>query len=311
MTAFAAIFPGQGAQHPGMGRDLTAEPAAAAVFGQADDALEFGLTEVCFRGSEADLARTEITQPAILTVAVAAYRAFEARGGPAPVAAAGHSLGEYAAHVIAGTLSFSDAVRGVRQRGRFMQEAVPEGVGAMAAVLGLERAPLEAVCRDAARGEVVSCANFNGPGQIVIAGHAGAVARACEGALAAGAKRAVPLNVSAPFHCALMEGAASRLTPVLERVAFGDPAFPVYSNVDATPVRTGDAARDALLRQVASCVRWEEEVERMLADGIDTFVEFGPGKVLAGLIRRIRKDAKVMSVSDLAGLDAVLTAVEA
>ena len=311
MRPFAAIFPGQGAQYPGMGKDLTAEPAAAAVFGQADDALGFGLAATCFRGTEDELARTEITQPAILTVAVAAYRAFEARGGMAPVAAAGHSLGEYAAHVVAGTISFSDAVASVRQRGRFMQEAVPAGEGAMAAVLGLDRARLEGVCVSAAGTEIVSCANFNGPGQIVIAGHAAAVARACEAALAAGAKRAVPLQVSAPFHCALMEGAAARLAPVLERLVFNDPAIPVYTNVDAAPVRTAGDAREALVRQVASCVRWEEEVERMLADGIDTFVEFGPGRVLAGLIRRIRKDAVVMSVSDLAGLDAVLAAVEA
>jgi [acyl-carrier-protein] S-malonyltransferase len=192
-----------------------------------------------------------------------------------------------------------------------MQEAVPAGVGAMAAVLGLDRARLESVCDAAAGSEVVSCANFNGPGQIVIAGHAGAVARACEGALAAGAKRAVPLQVSAPFHCALMEGAAARLAAVLERVPFSDPAIPVYTNVDAAPVRDGRHARESLVRQVASCVRWEDEVERMLADGIDTFLEFGPGKVLAGLIRRIRKDAVVMSVSDVAGLDDVLAAVEA
>lgn len=312
MTRYAAIFPGQGAQHPGMGKDLAAaESAAAAVFGQADDALELPLTELCFRGSEADLARTEITQPAILTASVAAYRAFAARGGPAPAAAAGHSLGEYSAHVAAATMSFSDAVRAVRQRGRFMQEAVPEGVGAMAAILGLEREQLEAVCREAAGGEVVACANFNGPGQIVIAGHAGAVARACAGASAAGARRAVPLQVSAPFHCSLMEPAAQRLGPVLDRVAFGDPVIPVYTNVDAAPVRAAGDARAALVRQVASPVRWDEEVERMLADGIDTFVEFGPGKVLAGLIRRIRKDARVHSVSDAESLDATLAALEA
>jgi [acyl-carrier-protein] S-malonyltransferase len=192
-----------------------------------------------------------------------------------------------------------------------MQEAVPPGTGAMAAILSLDRAGLEAACAEAAQGEVVTCANFNGPGQIVIAGHAGAVARACERALAAGAKRAVPLQVSAPFHCALMTPAAERLAPVLAAAPFRDPAFPVYTNVDAAPVREAGAAREALVRQVASCVRWEDEVERMLADGIDTFVEFGPGKVLAGLIRRIRKDARVVSVGDLAGLEAVATVVEA
>jgi len=308
---FAAIFPGQGAQFPGMGHDLTAEPAAAAVFAAADRALGFELSALCFRGSEAELARTEITQPAILTVAVAAYRAYEARGGAAPVAAAGHSLGEYAAHVVSGTIPFDDAVRAVHQRGRFMQEAVPAGTGAMAAILNLDRAALEAACTEAAQGEVVTCANFNGPGQIVIAGHAGAVARACERALAAGAKRAVPLQVSAPFHCALMAPASERLTPVLAAAPFRNPAFPVYTNVDAAPVRDAAAAREALIRQVASCVRWEDEVERMLADGIDTFVEFGPGKVLAGLVRRIRKEARVASVGDLAGLPAVAAVVEA
>jgi len=308
---FAAIFPGQGAQHPGMGRELAAEPAAAAVFREADEALGYSLSSICFEGSDQQLARTETTQPAILTVAVAAYRAFRARGGAEPVAAAGHSLGEYAAHVVAGTIGFADAVRSVRERGRFMQEAVPEGVGAMAAVLGLERDALLRICDEAAQGEIVACANFNGPGQIVIAGHAPAVARASAAALAAGAKRAVPLQVSAPFHCALMEPAARRLASVLEAIGFSDPAFPVYSNVDAGPVRDAAAARDTLVRQVASCVRWEEEVVRLVDDGIDTFVEFGPGKVLSGLVRRIRKDARVQSVSDPAGLDAVLQFVEA
>jgi [acyl-carrier-protein] S-malonyltransferase len=294
-----------------MGQTLTGDPDAATVFEAADRALGFDLSTLCFRGSEAQLARTEITQPAILTVAVAAYRAFAARGGLAPVAAAGHSLGEYAAHVAAGTIGFEDAVRTVHQRGRFMQDAVPEGTGVMAAVLGLDRPALERACAESAQGEIVSCANFNCPGQIVIAGHAAAVARACEAALAAGAKRAVPLPVSAPFHCALMEPAAKRLAPVLEALNFRDPDVPVYTNVDAAPVRDGVRARDALVRQVASCVRWEDEVERMLADGIDTFVEFGPGKVLAGLLRKIRKDARVVSVSDLAGVDAVLSAVGA
>ncbi|HZN54916.1 MAG TPA: ACP S-malonyltransferase [Candidatus Polarisedimenticolaceae bacterium] len=299
MRGFAALFPGQGAQYPGMGKDLAAtEPAAAEVFREADRALGFGLREICFAGTEADLARTEITQPAILTVAVAAFRAFVARGGARPVAAAGHSLGEYAAHVAAETIPFDAAVRAVRERGRFMQEAVPEGRGAMAAILGLPREELEAVCREAADGEVVSCANFNGPGQIVIAGHAGAVARACEGALRAGAKRAVPLSVSAPFHCALMKPAAERLAPVLEAIPFADPAIPVYTNADAERVQSAAAARSALARQVEAPVRWDEEVARMCDAGIDRFVEFGPGKVLAGLVRRIRKDAEVLSVPD-------------
>ena len=293
-----------------MGAELAGtEPAAAAVFGEADDALGFGLTELCFRGSEAELARTEVTQPAILTASVAAFRAFHARAGVLPVAAAGHSLGEYTAHVVAGTVSFADAARTVRQRGRFMQEAVPEGDGAMAAILGLPRGPLEAVCTAAARDQVVQCANFNGPGQIVIAGHAAAVRRACDGALAAGAKKAVPLAVSAPFHCALMEPAARRLSEVLDGIALSDPAFPVYTNVDATAVRTGAGCRDALVRQVASPVRWEEEVLRLSEDGVDTFVEFGPGRVLAGLVRRIVREARVASVGDAAGLEDALRVV--
>ena len=308
---FAALFPGQGSQHPGMGKDLAAaEPAAAAVFRAADETLGFGLSALCFDGSEAELVRTEITQPAILTVAIAAFRAFEARGGAQPAAAAGHSLGEYAAHVVAKTLSFEDAVRSVRQRGRFMQESVPEGQGAMAAILGLPRSAVERVCAHAAEGEIVSCANVNGPGQVVIAGHAGAVARACEAAVAAGAKRAVPLQVSAPFHCALMEPAAERLAAVLASVRFCDPSIPVYTNVDAVPVRSAAASRDALVRQVASSVRWEEEVLRMAEDGIETFVEFGPGRVLSGLVRRICGSARVVSVPDAAGLDAALRALE-
>ncbi len=294
-----------------MGKDLAAiEPAAAAVFRAADDALGFGLTALCFEGPEAELVRTEITQPAILTLAVAAFRAFTARGGPQPVAAAGHSLGEYAAHVVANTLRFEDAVRVVRDRGRFMQEAVPEGQGAMAAILGLDRASVESVCVAVAGGEVVSCANANGPGQIVIAGHTRAVNRACEAALAAGAKRTVPLQVSAPFHCALMEPAGARLATVLNSVTFCDPSIPVYTNADAAPVRSAAAARDALVRQVASSVRWDEEVLRMTDDGIDTFVEFGPGRVLAGLVRRIRKDARVHSVADADGLAAALHELE-
>jgi len=294
-----------------MGKDLSgAEHAAAAVFRAADRALGFGLTALCFEGSEADLVRTEITQPAILTVAVAAFRAFTARGGKPPVAAAGHSLGEYAAHVVADTLSFEDAVRIVRERGRFMQEAVPEGEGAMAAILGLPRAAVERLCAEVADGQIVSCANANGPGQVVIAGHAGAVKRVCEAAPAAGAKRALLLQVSAPFHCALMEPAAARLATVLDGVTFCDPAIPVYTNVDAAPVRSGRGARDALVRQVASMVHWEEEVLRMADDGIDTFVEFGPGRVLAGLVRRIRKDARVHSVPDAAGLTAALHDLE-
>jgi len=290
-----------------MGKEIASQnPAAASVFEAADRALGYSLSTLCFEGPESELVRTEITQPSILTVAVATFRAFLARGGAKPMAAAGHSLGEYAAHVAAGTMGFEDAARSVGLRGRFMQEAVPAGEGAMAAILGLDRTAVESACAVAAQGEIVSLANLNGPDQIVIAGHAAAVSRACEAALSAGAKRAIPLQVSAPFHCALMQPAARRLEAMLSGLTFCDPSIPVYTNADAAPVLTADAARDALVRQVASPVRWDEEVSRMADDGITTFVEFGPGRVLAGLVRRIRKGARVLSVPDAAGLDAAL-----
>ena len=304
--SLALLFPGQGSQHPGMGQALAdAFPEARAAFAEADAALGFSLSALCFSGSEAELSRTENTQPAILTASVAAFRVLAARG-LAPGAVAGHSLGEYSALVAAGTLSLHDAVVLVRQRGRFMQEAVPEGVGAMAAVLGLPRAAVEDLCREQAAGEVVSAANLNGPDQVVIAGHAAAVARVVERAREAGAKRAVPLPVSAPFHCALMEPAASRLAPLLEATPFADPGVPVYTNVDAAPVTTGAQAREALLRQVASPVRWEEEVLAMAGDGFSRFLEVGPGKVLTGLVRRIRKDLTVLPAGDPEGIAAAL-----
>ena len=290
-----------------MGKDLAERSeTAAALFREADASCGFGLSALCFSGSEADLARTEVTQPALVATGVAAYRVFRERGGAAPSASAGHSLGEYSAHVAAGTIGLSDAVAAVHARGKFMQEAVPEGVGAMAAILGIDREALTEVCARAGEGEVVSCANFNGPGQIVIAGHRGAVERACAMALESGAKRAVPLAVSAPFHCALMAPAATRLAPVLAAIAFRDPAFPVYTNVDAAPVSQASGAREALRRQVEAPVRWDEEVARMIADGFDTFVEFGPGKVLSSLVRRISRDALAVSAGDTAGIDAAL-----
>jgi len=290
-----------------MGRDLAAaSETAAAIFREADLRCGLPLAALCFQGSEAELARTEITQPALVAVSTAAYRVFRERGGSAPAAAAGHSLGEYSAHVAAGTLTFGDAVAAVHARGRFMQEAVPEGVGAMAAILGIERAALERVCASAAEGEVVSCANFNGPGQIVIAGHTAAVERASKAALAAGAKRAIPLAVSALFHCELMLPAAERLAPVLAATSFSDPSLPVYTNVDATPVAAGGPARDALLRQVEAPVRWDEEMSRLLEDGHDTFVEFGPGKVLSSLVKRMRREATALPVGDTDGIDAAL-----
>ncbi len=304
--SLALLFPGQGSQHSGMGQALWDRfPEARAAFAEADAALGFPLSELCFSGSDAELARTENTQPAILTSSVAAWRVLEA-GGLRAGAMAGHSLGEYSALVAAGALRLADAVVVVRQRGRFMQEAVPEGVGAMAAVLGLPQATVETLCRENARGEVVSAANLNGPDQVVIAGHTAAVARVVERAREAGAKRAVPLPVSAPFHCALMEPAAARLAPLLQATPFADPRVPVYTNVDAAPVTTGAAAREALLRQVASPVRWEEEVLAMGGDGFLRYLEVGPGKVLTGLVRRIRKDLVVLPAGEPEGIAAAL-----
>jgi len=302
----AFVFPGQGAQSPGMGRGLNdAFDVSRETFASADSALGFPLSEMCFAGTAEELALTKNTQPAILTVSVAAWRALADRG-VTPEAAAGHSLGEYSAHVAAGTLPFEDAVRSVRSRGRFMQEAVPVGQGAMAAILGLDVDVVRGVCGRVADHEVVEAANINAPGQIVLAGHAGAVARAVEGCREAGARRAVELDVSAPFHSSLMRPAAERLAPVLDEVVFSDPAFPVYTNVDAEPVTRGAAARDALIRQVDSPVRWLELTQRMVADGFDTFVELGPGNVLCGLARRIDRQLKTVSVSDPEGLEKAL-----
>jgi [acyl-carrier-protein] S-malonyltransferase len=303
-TAF--VFPGQGAQAPGMGRELAMSvPVCREVFASADQALAFEISALCFEGTAADLALTENTQPAILTVSIAAWRALAARGIE-PQATAGHSLGEYSAHVAAGTIPFADAVRSVRARGRFMQEAVPVGHGAMAAILGLELEQVQEVCAAVADHQVVEAANINAPGQIVLAGHTAAVKRAIEACREAGARRAVELAVSAPFHSSLMKPAAERLAPILEEIPFADPAVPVYTNVDAAPVSRGTDARDALVRQVASPVRWQELVERMANDGFDTFVEIGPGKVLSGLARRIRSELRTVQVADPAGIDAAV-----
>jgi len=303
---FGFLFPGQGSQHAGMGRDLAERfPVCAETFEQADRALGRSISEICFAGDDETLALTENTQPAILTVSVAALRTLTA-AGLRPIAAAGHSLGEYSAHVAAGTLPFEQAVQTVQQRGRFMQQAVPVGVGAMAAVLGLDAAAVDELCAGAAQGQVLSAANMNGPGQVVVAGHAEAVARVVQAAPEAGATRAVPLSVSAPFHCALMQPAQDQLKLALEQLEFSDPKFPVYANVDAEPVRDGAGARDALVRQVSSPVRWEQSMRNMIESGIETFVEIGPGRVLAGLSRRIRRDVRVLGVSGVEGVEKVV-----
>jgi [acyl-carrier-protein] S-malonyltransferase len=273
-----------------------ASPAARAVFEQADAALGFSLSSLCFEGPEEELKRTANTQPAILTHSVAAWRDLETRF-PERLAgaafAAGHSLGEYSADVAAGALAFEEALRLVRRRGELMQEAVPAGVGAMAAILGLDAERVVAACREAAEGEVVSPANFNSPEQTVIAGHAAAVARAAALCTARGAKKAIPLAVSAPFHCALMAPARERMRPLLEAATFSSARFPVVTNVDAAPVSDGAALRDALVRQIDAPVRWVETVRGLAAQGVTRALEIGPGAVLAGLLRRIEKGVTV------------------
>ena len=303
MIAF--LFPGQGSQAVGMGRSFhEASAAARAVFEEANDALGFDLTKLAFEGPEADLALTANTQPAVLTVSVAAA-AVCAERGLEPTLAAGHSLGEYSALVAAGALRFADAVRVVRKRGEFMQEAVPVGTGAMAALMGLELPAVEAICREAGQGEVVEIANINSAGQIVVAGHTQAVQRA----VALAGKKSVMLPVSAPFHSSLMSPAAERLAGELAAVAVSDPAFAVVRNVDAGVTRAAADVKPFLLRQVASPVRWTECMQRLQTEGATTFVEVGPGRVLTGLLRRILDGARGQSIEDAAGLDKALAAL--
>lgn len=312
MNHVAFVFPGQGAQKVGMGKSLAdAFPVCRDTIAEADAALGEPLSAICFEGPEDRLMLTENAQPAILAMSVAVLRLIAAEG-VAPAFAAGHSLGEYSAHVAAGTLSFADALRTVRRRGRYMQEAVPVGAGAMAAVLGLDAAAIEAVCADARAesGLVVTPANLNAPGQVVIAGHAAAVATAGERARARGAKRVIPLAVSAPFHCPLMKPAEERLAPELRALEAHDPRMPVVANVDAEPKRTAADAIDALIRQVSSPVRWHDVVKRLIAEGARTFVELGPGTVLAGLIKKIDRSVTVMSVEDEAGLRAAVSRLQ-
>lgn len=299
----AFVFPGQGSQKVGMGRALAeAFPDSRQTLAAADEALGFPLSRLCFEGPESDLQLTANTQPAILAVSVAAFRALAARG-LRPDRVAGHSLGEYSALVAAGALAFEDAVVAVRRRGEYMQEAVPVGEGAMAAILALDLAAVEQACREAAQGRVVAPANINSPGQVVIAGHADAVKRAMEACQAAGARRAVLLPVSAPFHCALMAPAQDRMAADLARIAFRDPEVPLVNNVDARMVRSADECREGLVRQVSAPVRWQQSVDAMVQDGVATFVEVGPGTVLTGLIKKINKRAEVLHAEDPASLE--------
>jgi [acyl-carrier-protein] S-malonyltransferase len=309
LGGLAFVFPGQGSQAPGMGAELARQfPVCRRVFEEADEALSFSISRLCFEGPASELQLTANTQPAILTVSVAVDRLLGSRG-VRPSFAAGHSLGEYSALVAAGVLTLKDAVRAVRLRGEAMQEAVPQGVGAMAAILGLDPGTVGEVCRESAEGEIVAPANFNSPEQTVIAGHAGAVTRASKRAVARGAVKAVPLPVSAPFHCALMKPAEERLEAHLAGVRFADPAFPVVVNVEARPVTTGEEARRALVRQVCSPVRWVESVVALRGMGARLAIEAGPGKVLSGLIRRIERAIACRNVEDAAGLQTALAAL--
>lgn len=307
MSGTAFIFPGQGAQAEGMGLDLhRACPEAREVFREADETLGFSLSKLCFEGPEEELRRTENAQPAILAVSIAAYRAFGAACSLRPDFLAGHSFGEYSALVAAGALSFPAALRLVRRRGELMARALPAGTGTMAAVLGLDPAALREVLAGASSAGVVEPATLNGPGQIVIAGETGAVEEAARLALAAGASRVIPLAVSGPFHSSLMRPAADEFAADLARAEIAPPGVPVVANVTARPHGGPEEIRAALRAQIHSPVRWEESVRYLLGEGVGTFIELGPGKVLAGLVRRISREARIINIGDEPGLKEAL-----
>lgn len=304
------VFAGQGAQKIGMGKELAENfKVASDVFDEASEALEFDIREMIFEGDENTLMLTENTQPAVVTMSIAAYRVLEEKGIK-PDIVAGLSLGEYSAHVASGTMDFKDAVRLVKKRGRFMQEEVPEGVGAMAAIIALDAETVLECCKEASDVGICEAANFNCPGQIVVSGEVKAVEKCCEAAKAKGAKRAMLLPVSAPFHCSMLTGAGDKLAKELENVDLNDMQIPVITNVTADYVADKSEVKELLKKQVSNSVKWEESIRRMIADGADTFVEVGPGKTLSGFIKKVNKDLAVYNVEDMASLEKTLEALK-